>query len=165
MKTLNQLMQNTPRDTVRRSGFVTASLLGKVTMLRKKSLNALVFTARCVANTPVQYAEKPKLRSEYYDVIIELYPNQIHANEYIKPSLDTDCWVKCSCPYFLFHVEYALAKVGSSEIDYSNGRPPVVTNPHTIPHLCKHLYAAIPLVLKQSIKVTTTKAKYSFVEK
>ncbi len=151
MKTLNQMIQNTPRDVVKRSSFVSASLLGNVKMIKKKALNALVFTARCVANTPRQYKEKPTPTNTYYDVVIELYPLEVHHNEFIKPNLDMDAWVKCSCPWFLFNAEYALAKVGSSEIDYSNGRPPVVTNPHTLPCLCKHLYAAIPLVLKNSI--------------
>ena len=47
--------------------------------------------------------------------------------------------VSCSCEYFLYNCEYALAKQGASQIRYSNGQPPVVRNPQEKPILCKHL--------------------------
>lgn len=50
-------------------------------------------------------------------------------------------WVSCTCPYFLFYVEYALARVGSSSIIYCNGEPPYIRNPSRTPYLCKHLYS------------------------
>lgn len=47
--------------------------------------------------------------------------------------------VSCSCDYFLYTCEYALAKKGASHIRYSNGQPPVVKNPQEKPIICKHL--------------------------
>jgi hypothetical protein len=56
---------------------------------------------------------------------------------------DTKVWVSCSCEYYLFHCEVADAQEDSSSIKYSNGKAPNVTNPHHIPHLCKHLTQCI----------------------
>ena len=47
-------------------------------------------------------------------------------------------WLSCSCEYWLFYCEYAHAKIGSSDIIFSNGEPSVVTNPKAVPWLCKH---------------------------
>jgi hypothetical protein len=48
--------------------------------------------------------------------------------------------VSCSCPFFLYNCEAALAAAGSGVILYSNGAPPVHTNPMKRPYLCKHLF-------------------------
>lgn len=46
--------------------------------------------------------------------------------------------VSCSCPDYTFRWEYANHKAGASDIVYSNGEPPVETNPNMKPGLCKH---------------------------
>lgn len=51
------------------------------------------------------------------------------------------CIVSCSCDDNLFRWEVANTKRKASEIEYSNGENPVVTNPKLNPGLCKHLYA------------------------
>lgn len=131
MKTLRQLMQNTPLEVRTKSQQTTATVISAKKAV-KKSLNALVLTVRCKAIT----------EKVFYDVVIELYPTEVHKNVYERPSLDLPTWVQCSCPFFLFHCEYALARVGSSEIKYSNGKPPYIKNPKYVPYLCKHLYKA-----------------------
>lgn len=52
-------------------------------------------------------------------------------------------WVRCSCEYFKFTLEVALASVGSSAIRYSNGLLPVFRNPGMKKFCCKHLWRAI----------------------
>jgi len=52
-------------------------------------------------------------------------------------------WVSCNCEYFLFHCEVAVQRKGSTDIEYSNGARPKVTNPSMIPAMCKHCVAAI----------------------
>lgn len=58
-----------------------------------------------------------------------------------QPGLNSPVWVRCTCPWFLYTCEYALAKNGSSWIHYSNGKPADQTNPGNIPFVCKHVYA------------------------
>jgi len=64
----------------------------------------------------------------------------------VKPppfTVETDVWASCSCPYWLFHVEVADTRKGSSSIRYSNGAAPRITNPNQIAHLCKHVLAGL----------------------
>lgn len=58
-------------------------------------------------------------------------------------SQNSECWVGCSCPYWLYYMEVAVARGKSTGIRYSNGRLPVVKNPEMIPGVCKHLYRVI----------------------
>lgn len=60
-----------------------------------------------------------------------------------KFTIDTACWVSCSCPWFLFICEVADAESDNSTIRYSNGKAPVETNPRSLGCLCKHLISAI----------------------
>lgn len=71
------------------------------------------------------------------------------------PHDNTELWISCTCPFFLFYNEYALAKVDSSDILYSNGQPPVVRNPGEVPFVCKHGFMAI----KESIKLWKTQSR------
>lgn len=52
-------------------------------------------------------------------------------------------WVSCTCPYFKYTNEVALEKQGSSDINFSNGKYPKITNPRAIPGACKHIMAAL----------------------
>lgn len=47
--------------------------------------------------------------------------------------------VACSCADHLYRWEYALAKRNASYFTYSNGQPPVDTNPKLICGCCKHV--------------------------
>lgn len=57
--------------------------------------------------------------------------------------LTSKVWASCSCPYFLFHCEVALQKSGSSDINFSNGKLPKITNPRLVRHCCKHIAACL----------------------
>ena len=47
--------------------------------------------------------------------------------------------VSCSCEDFAYRWEVALNKKKAARIEYSNGDPPVDTNPTLIPGCCAHL--------------------------
>lgn len=141
MKTLRQLLSNTPSDVIQRAKATTA-VIRTVQRVRKKDVDTAVFTIRCKSHTD----------TEYYDTTVELYPMEVHHNVFEKPSLDSPSWVSCSCPFFTFNCEYALAKAGSSDIEHSNGKPPHITNPRLVPMLCKHLARAANEVVKQALK-------------
>jgi hypothetical protein len=121
-----------------------------------KVIENIVFTAKASALTDGKTVS--------WDVVVELFPVEEHFNVYNLPDLNTPCWVKCSCPYFLYFCEYAVAKVGSTEIDYSNGKRPVVRNKNAVAIVCKHLVAASSHVVPAMQKWARTKEKkISFV--
>lgn len=66
------------------------------------------------------------------------------------PELSTPVWVWCDCPYFKYHLEVALTRIGASSINNSNGKPPTVRNPQMLPYLCKHLVLTAEAGLKQT---------------
>jgi hypothetical protein len=72
-------------------------------------------------------------------VVVHQYGDTPIANQRLSKYAPT--WVHCSCPWFTFVCEYALAKLGSSLIVNCNGRPPRITNPRRLPVICKHIYA------------------------
>lgn len=47
--------------------------------------------------------------------------------------------VSCNCENYMFTWEVANNKKGSSEIEFSNGELPLMTNPSLVPGLCRHL--------------------------
>ncbi len=72
-------------------------------------------------------------------------------------------WASCECPYFLYHCEVALQKRGSTDINFSNGKLPKITNPRLVAHSCKHVVAALQrgaFMLEPKKKpITTNKPK------
>lgn len=94
-------------------------------------------------------AKSPKQRfvkkREVYTVIIRQYGPSQEALAAGGIMTTNKAWVHCSCPFFLFHCEVALAKQGSSSVIDSNGKPPVEKNPNMIPMMCKHIVATIAI--------------------
>jgi hypothetical protein len=64
-------------------------------------------------------------------------------------SVNTPVWCACSCPYFKYHCEVALAKRGSSAIIQSDGQRPRFTNSTLSPRICKHAYLVFMLALRR----------------
>ena len=62
---------------------------------------------------------------------------------------DTKVWVWCSCPYFKYHCEVALASKSSSSVVQSNGQRPRFTNPKMEPRVCKHACLAFALAMRK----------------
>lgn len=59
--------------------------------------------------------------------------------------------VSCSCPDFKYRSEFALTNHQAATIEYSNGLPPVITNPMMVPYCCRHL-VKLASVASESIK-------------
>jgi hypothetical protein len=64
----------------------------------------------------------------------------------------TKVWCWCSCPYFKYHCEVALAHRGSSAVVQSNGQRPRFTNPEMKPRVCKHVYLLFALAFRTDLK-------------
>ena len=64
---------------------------------------------------------------------------EVELRFYGPRNKNSQCWVSCSCEFFLYHTEYALTKKGSSDIIHCNGARPKVTNKRTIAAVCKHI--------------------------
>lgn len=94
------------------------------------------------------YWPKGRSKAEHY-VPEELRKKELHGQPYLGPeeapkfTTETPVWVSCSCAYFLFHCEVADAESDNSDIKYSNGKGPSITNPNHVAHLCKHLISAL----------------------
>lgn len=65
----------------------------------------------------------------------------------LNPSTRVWCW--CSCPYFKYHCEVALAHRGSSAVVQSDGQRPRFTNPKMEPRVCKHVYLGFVLAMRK----------------
>jgi len=82
-------------------------------------------------------------------------------NSYLRffgpPEPDSECWVWCSCPYFQFTLEVALARRNTSVVRNSNGQLPRVRNPAMIPHLCKHLVLIANAAVKETEDLAAAK--------
>jgi hypothetical protein len=65
----------------------------------------------------------------------------------LNPATRVWCW--CSCPYFKYHCEVALAHKGSSSVVQSNGQRPRFTNPKMHPRVCKHVFYAFMLAVRR----------------
>lgn len=152
MVSLQRLLDNTPADVKARAKNVTIDNL-KVFATKKKDMQAFQFRSQAKAHT----------EKIFYDTVLEVYPNEVHLNVFEKPDYKHPCWVQCSCPFFLFNCEVALAKVGSSEIQYSNGKKPAITNPKQVPYLCKHLEKLAGLAIPAFRARATNTARYSFI--
>lgn len=145
-------MGNTPADVIARSRQTTVIIMNKVKRIYDDGLETVVFQAKGRAHTEVIY----------YELTIEMFPTEIHKDVYQSPGENNPAWVQCSCPFFLFNCEYALARVGSSEIKFSNGKAPLITNQRMVPYFCKHLYKAAPLVLKEAQRLAKTDKRYEY---
>lgn len=77
---------------------------------------------------------------------------KVAARFYGPLSVKTLTWCWCSCPYFKYHCEVALASKGSSAVVQSNGQRPRFTNPKMLPKVCKHVYLLFTLAAKDSKK-------------
>jgi len=103
-----------------------------------------------LTNKPGKKTKKFEIRM-YYDPKKNFIPNykNLRPKDYKGPqnappfTVESLAWVSCSCEYFLYHCEVADTREDASSVKYSNGAKPKVTNPRMIPHICKHLIAAV----------------------
>lgn len=101
---------------------------------------------------------KGPFQKAVFEVVATNGPRRVIVKAYGDPKkniFERSSWVSCSCPWFLFFCEYALAKRGSSDILNSNGKPPNITNPKQFPYVCKHIVAILARWAELSPILTT----------
>lgn len=133
-------MANTPSDVKSRARLVK---LGKsrAELHRRAHSEAFVYEGETTAG-----AHDPQA----YRLTIELYPTEIHRKIIEAPSLDLECWCRCTCPYWKYYVEVAVMTKGSTDVKFAKAVPRKTykysglyakkLNPRNNPYLCKHLY-------------------------
>lgn len=160
MESLNYLIKNTKQvhpKIIQNAKEVDIFNLTVKSFMDKDGTEGLIFEAKARALT--------EGKNVFWDIRVQLVPEEKKLNIYKLPDLNTDCWVQCSCPYFLYFCEYAVQKTGSTEIKYSNGKRPRVTNKNAVPIICKHLVAGAAHVVPAIQKWAKTKVtkKIGFV--
>ncbi len=125
MLTLRQLFKRTTEDRKQRAMYV--KVLQMKTGHTKEGLGFVAAKTRSthIVNGDGKLVRNPK-PTTYVSMII-----------FIDRKLN--CHVSCSCDDNLYRWEYANAGKNAAEIEYSNGEPPIYTNPGYKPGLCKHL--------------------------
>lgn len=68
-------------------------------------------------------------------------PQHVTVITFIDKKLNVHC--ACSCEDNTFRWEFANTVKDAAEIEYSNGAPPVTTNPMLRNSLCKHMIALV----------------------
>ena len=133
--TMKQMAANTPRDRKLMSQYVVLSNVKKKNIKPglQRYLSATTYSTH-VMDPKLGVPVKNKLRTKYRTEVLSLQGDS-------KPLGKSYLKVSCECGDFWCHWEYALNKRGASDIQYSNGEPPVVTNPRNIAGVCKHIMA------------------------
>jgi len=150
MVTYNHILSDTPGDVRKRSRKTTVSITG-AQIVKRDDKKGVKFQATGRAHT----------EKVYYNVEIELYPDQIANKPTDKPGVmrvehpndNMECFVHCTCPFFTFHCEWVLWKNGSSDRRQADDKPPYITNPDMKVGVCKHLFKGMPLALKALKKI------------
>lgn len=131
---LTKLLRGTPRLFINNAVDVDAH--GAVKRLRTKTgkpmLRGIMWT-----NDPYRPFKVRRYHETYIIGLDDNQDKQVHTHRKVL--------VQCQCEAFVFNFEYANATVGASRLIYSNGQPPVYTNPGLMPGLCKHLVALMKI--------------------
>jgi hypothetical protein len=136
MLTLGQIITATPNEVKKRSRGVRTVRLKRSSFKDGRSYYEFQTSSGGV--------KKKKRKSSNYATIVVLYSDK---KAQPKPTKNTEAWASCTCEFFKFYCENALAKQGSSSIIHTRGykpkgvRPSV--NPRRIPMVCKHLIAVL----------------------
>ena len=127
-----------------------------------KGLKTLLIQAECFGQTVdaihvvniqfsgIDYRDEPVKNGDMYELE---FKGQMYY--FVRPTLKTECTVRCSCPDFVYRSSYAcwIHKVlfGSKPKKYikKTNRKPV--NPDNIPIICKHLFQTQSLLHTEGI--------------
>ena len=147
---MKEMMTNTPDEVIERSRKVAVDITSvKKAISKSTGQTMLAFNMKGRAITD----------KEFYDLTIVFYVNKKSEGEKEITFEQVDqwapTWVRCSCPYFKFFVEYVLDRNGSTVLrkNVTDNKPPKIRNPEEIPYVCKHLYKALPMALAAAKKV------------
>lgn len=135
--TLEQAYRNTTLPEIRTSKFVELVSIqpGKLTFKKGPLKGFKVYRART-------YTTINRHRHE----VLMMYEPDEDGNL----RRDSRFIFSCSCPFLKYTLEYSNAKLGLSFIYYSNGQPPVITNPRLRFSLCKHSIVACRHLLRKA---------------
>lgn len=86
-----------------------------------------------------------KKRARRYKCIV------VAKDEAARVHRSKEVFVMCTCDRQKFYYEYALTQRGASEIKYSNGEYPAITNPRLYPSACKHLLRAMHTIKTKNL--------------
>ncbi len=130
------LLRNTPALMLHNAQDVRIMSLKKTTT--KSGLKA--FKAKVIHQDPWRPDRTKKVRNVYV----------IGLSDPSNPiSKQRKVLVSCDCENYAFTWEYANAVHGCARVIYGNGEPPMYTNPHLVPAMCKHATAvAMKLIQK-----------------
>lgn len=143
--TLRKLIRSTPRLMINNAGNV---VLKKVKKVKTRSGMPAV-RAETYSTDPFRPDKVLRLHTT---IIIGLDTNKDDNPDVKKPvNAHKKVLVSCDCESFVYTFEYANAAHGASRIIYSNGNPPVVTNPGLEPGLCKHLVRLSNSIIKSNM--------------
>lgn len=98
-----------------------------------------------------------KATTDSRKVIVKIYEEGKGVRRKKVSILERPAWVHCSCEWFTFYCEVALASRNSSSVINSNGNAPVETNPRQWPYICKHILAVLDRL--KNIKFKMPKVK------
>lgn len=142
---LRGLVRSTPRLMINNSADVEVLQLKKT--VTKSGMPAV--QAACYTDDPFR---PNKVRRIHRLFVIGLDKTKSGDPDLKTPiSKHKRVLVSCPCENYTFTWEYANAAHGCSRIVYSNGEPPVMTNPNLAPGLCKHLAALSFNMIKKGI--------------
>lgn len=121
--------------------------------IKKRKINTVksIRTIRAILDSD-EYGIHQKA---FFNVVATSVPRKVNIKLYgplDKPLLQKKIWVHCSCEWFTYFCEYALAKKKSSTIINSNGKPPVIKNPRQWPYVCKHIIRVFEKLPKVKFK-------------
>lgn len=129
MLNLKQLVRQTDKERKQRAQYV--KVLGVKTGYLKSGLGYVASKSK--STHKVNAAGK---------LVRVASPTQhITVITFVDKKLNVHC--ACSCEDNTFRWEYANTQKGAAEIEYSNGEPPVTTNPQLRNSLCKHMVALV----------------------
>lgn len=129
--TIRQIMSSTPPSRRHAADYV------KVTQLkvrRSPDGNPMVLAKTIASHTSDGIRKSPQPMHKYVTTL-EILGKHVRCS--------------CSCDDFWSTWEYALAKRGAANSEYSNGEPPVVRNPKFVPGCCKHIFRLSELLIEQ----------------
>lgn len=99
-------------------------------------------------------ASPPRPRKAWAEIVDISYAGMQHVYDITVPGphrFAANGLIAHNCENYVYWWEYANARCGAAYLIYSNGEPPVWTNPGMSVGLCKHLVALSKIVIEENL--------------
>lgn len=99
-------------------------------------------------------AAPPRPRKAWTEIVDISYAGMQHVYDITVPGphrFAANGLIAHNCENYVYWWEYANARCGAAYLIYSNGEPPVWTNPGMSVGLCKHLVALAKIVIEENL--------------